>query len=583
MAKKTISRCLLTTSIALTISAPTVALAEPASAEQLQQLIERAENAAVRAEIAAARLEKSVALIESIAVKDDIQAAINAFFNELPVAQTDGFGYKVGRIAPLLRSGDKYTTRVESFGVVVSKRRRRSEVLSFGALNITATPQANGNIQFVAKTDGMIRGLRYRRGELRDSKDLIKHDGFVIKAQWNKALALYTSLDIETSNARIAERRSRPEPFLLGKLKLGKSITSDAKGAWRNKFYLTTQGVRSGEGEVQSIAEVNYSGTTTGSSLEKLVAAEKAITTRLSSGLRYVEESDVIAMVLPLLEQFDTHSQSLEVKGLVMKPRHPLQKVASLKLTIDADGLQRKGTYSMDVSGVELGELPIPKALIPTKYNTAGVIANLPKGLLNKTIKYFMAQGNHSSAASPQLLALLELPKVKNSEPLRDNPTLREHILEHPQILENEDLQKMLNITKQDIANLSKPSAGAKPGFIEELLSANITYQSSSELKNGVAKLTEASTGVVTKDAVHQLVGGSLYQLEGLDAMQELLKEQKKSREIDEISKVLAVFAAFSDRKTTGGKTVDNYALAVDKEGKVTLNGKDISELMKNF
>lgn len=584
MMKSTITRCFLTGGIALSVAAPAVVQADEA---QLKALIERAEKAAVRAEAAAKRLEASVSLIEQMSGKDEVVGALTTYIASLPRVAGKGFGYRISAPGPVTFANGKYVTTIENFGIEISERRNRSEVVELGPLTVTATKQENGLMHFVATSTSVIRGQRYKRGALRGSENLLRHDGLTITATWNPTLQMMTATDLGFSNVRLARRRyNSDEKFGIDQLNIGKVLDIAADDSWKGTFHLKVKGLSLQDGGVRKVGELNYTGHSAGTSMSALLKAEQQITQRLSTGFDHIDEDQLIAQVKPLLQQFDAHGQTLEVKDVSVQ-NGPSTKfgLGYGKLSIDLKGNEREAVYELALADPMLPQIPVPAALIPNKFTAKGKVADLPKGMINKIFDSLTPNGGASSG----IKKLLELPHVKNSDVLQNNSQLREHLLRHPMTLENQELRKMLNITDADMKLVNLEQSGPE-GLLADLMAAGITITGESSVQNGIASLSQDTSLVVDGDAKHQVVGKSVYLLQGLDAMQQLVRDEQAkaekskapaSHELQSVAEALAFIAAMSDRKEIDGKKVDVYVLDVQKDGSIKLNGKDVSELAK--
>lgn len=478
------------------------------------------EEAAQQAEQAAKSLQSlpagaSAATVEPGSPEARARAIIDRFLQYLPPPTDDMGGFEIDRNYAFTAEGNGLITHIAKAAWV-----RHAFRADFGPLQIRIEPGDGG----LSKVDFRLNDVvTLREGEKTLARVLIGEQQS--QGVWDEAAKAFSQSDMQLGKIELA-LEGEPVIASLAKASMKQVLKRDAQDNWRSRQDMAFEGLQI---RVQDYAATLASATgyaeMDGREYQKLPSSGEELNTLL--GQENLEEEEAVKQFLRVVENMYSTFTRLDSEFIasdlvVGDPAQPLAKAAKITFGghyAEADGGSTFG-YIMGVSGLATQNPGLPPELIPTD-------ARMEVGLFNitaETVKKFMEVA----------MAAEKLPEAEQDAYL-----------------------------DQQLAQL----------FMNSHLGA---YMKDSFVATPATRLDMNFRATVDAQSAKGGVGEFKLRIEGLDqavAATQTMPGQESA------APLLGMLMAFSSRTQEGDKVVDTFDVKLGADGKLFLNGKDVTAM----
>lgn len=344
---------------------------------------------------------------------------------------------------------------------------------------------------------------------------------------WSDALNGFRENELELLGLTL-DVPEDPVSASIANLSFGSSMNSDEDESWSSESHFGLQGIAFGgpEGQSLNIAAIRAEGELSGSDFAQFMALAESLQELLSPEQLEATNDDPSAMLSALGELYNfltAFEASLTVSDVsVGQGDMSLGALTALSLGSEFSRGESGSAFSYSIAfeGLETPVAPLPPDILPNAMRLEIGLENIPSGLIEKLIEVAAASEELSPAEQQAIMGGEVLGMVMSSE---------------------------LG------AYVSDTFIAAPQSRVDLDLSAQVS---------------EASPFSAIGELNLQIVGlDTAVQMAGLD-------------QDPDIAPMLAMLTAFSNRSEENDQVIDRFALEVTSEGKLMLNGKDMTAML---
>ena len=419
----------------------------------------------------------------------------------------------------LSQDGDTFSTTFETFTATDEEF-----AVDVGPVTLTITPGDEG----LSEVDAQIgESIVIRQGDQETARISIGEQ--TGQGIWDDALENFTSIDMQLVKLSL-QMPDNPVQAELAGLDYSASLATEDDQTWtsRNDFQASALSIKGPEGQSVELGMLSADFSSSGSDYQQLLDFTEQLQTTLSrEQLENASDpavaQEIISTLAELYGFFQGFEGNLTLSDFaVAQGDTGLGAFASLGFGIDFNAGDDGASfgYSIDLQGLETPMAPVPPGLLPQALRLEVGLTDIPEGLLER-VGELLDETQGMSPEEQQALVSRELMGV---------------------------------VMQSDLGAYIRETYVAAPDARIDL--------------NVQAQVAPGSPFGATGDVDLRIVGlDQAVQGAGLD-------------QDPEIAPALAMVTAFSNRTEEEGKVIDSFALQVTEDGKLMLNGKDVSGML---
>ncbi|MFO1350289.1 MAG: hypothetical protein U1F68_06255 [Gammaproteobacteria bacterium] len=509
---------------------------ESASCTQWEALAQRMESAEARASAAETAMQSMQVALKSmqIALNTDAanaapagaaatpeqraKAVVDRFLDWLNLPLPENIlSIKIDRNYQLKQKGDAYVATFPELAIVIDKAR-----IDLGPLTFSIQPQASG-VSHVAMRLGDTLTLAVRDSEFKGLQVAIGNQSMT--GVWNETFGNFQKSQTQLDNLKITVT-DQPISAELASFKGDTQLEVGADDTWKQQQALALSGLKVNTATTPfTVGAISGEVHTDGRNYSKMVNFGKDLAKMIAANADKKEPPpELFKMFGELYGAFARYSSNINATDVVIGAGDkPLARIAKLNIANgfdEGDGSGSQANYIVGLDGIQTGAPILPPNLTPNAARFEIGVTNLPPELMSKIITIGM-----------------------EGEKIQD------------------PAEKDAYFNQQFLALLQ----GSKAGL----------YIKDSFVGAPAARVDLNLNAKVNPESAMGGTGDLKLRLEGLQTVVDTLGLNQN----EGVAPVVAMITAFSARTDENGKTVDSFDLQFTADGKLMLNGKDVTAM----